>query len=578
VKSRVNFSNKRGIVVIGQRFKQYEILSELGRGAMGCVYLARDDQGKQSALKVILPEALELAEDADVIRKRFLREARLSAQCKSPNVVDVFDFGLHDKTLYMSCEVVTGGSLEDLLKKQQRIHERELLEISRGIVKGLVSMDEERLIHRDIKPANILLTAEGQVKIADLGLARSTRNDHSLLTKKGQILGTPLYMAPEIISALPIVDIRCDLYSLGTMMFHCLTGKPPFLAKKLAALFKKHLREPIPDPRTLLTGASQETSELVMALMAKEARNRPGNPVQVLESIEKIILAVAPAKGSPVSLAATVIEKQTASALTGQETGANLNYDPNESLSGLKTHVGQMKQITELELGGSPAQAQSSAVLKFEGPQGSFTLFVLAATSATFGRNTGVEGQFCLRLRPGAQFEDHNMKISGKHLSIEARANGAVVKDLGSTHGSQFQGQGLRANAALKIVQPSLLNIAEVIDLEIRPFMSKQKLTIKTLPPPNSELPAIQVGRIKNSDNHSYAILPGLAFLKLDALKGPLIDAQGPILLMNVRNRLFIASRLASGFSPARPLVQGLNASFPPFQLSTVQFQDNLMK
>ncbi|HUG78496.1 MAG TPA: serine/threonine-protein kinase [Burkholderiales bacterium] len=198
---------------------RYKILGELGRGAMGIVYRARDPAlDRVVALKTII-----LSDEADgraEYHKRFFLEAKAAGKLTHPNIVTTYDFGEHDGLAYLAMELLEGTDLRERLQ-QGAMSPIEALEIAQQVAEGLGFAHERGIVHRDIKPGNIMLLDRGQAKIMDFGLARMRAADHK--TSTGMVLGTPKYMSPEQVAGQP-VDHRSDLFSLGVVLYEMLTG------------------------------------------------------------------------------------------------------------------------------------------------------------------------------------------------------------------------------------------------------------------------------------------------------------------------------------------------------------------
>jgi len=210
---------------IAQHFPQLEILECLGRGGMGVVYRARQPQlNRLVALKILAPEKEKGAEFAE----RFAREARALARLSHQNIVTIYDFGKLDGLYYLLMEHVDGVSLRQLLQAKQ-ITPEEALAIVPRICEALQYAHEHGVVHRDIKPENILLNREGQVKIADFGIAKVTGAGlgQPTITREQQVIGTAPYMAPEQVEHPERVDHRADIYSLGVVFYEMLTGELP---------------------------------------------------------------------------------------------------------------------------------------------------------------------------------------------------------------------------------------------------------------------------------------------------------------------------------------------------------------
>jgi len=219
-----------------QQIGRYEVEGEVGRGAMGVVYLARDPRvRRQLAVKTYqLPSGLTAAR-ASEFRERFLREAQTAGAIDHPSLVTIYDAGEDPRSgiPFIAMEYVPGRNLRDLLDEQEVLPLHEACAMARGLAGGLHAAHAAGIIHRDIKPANILIReGDGVAKLADFGVARSTASE---LTSTGQSLGSPAYMSPEQIRG-KTVDARSDLFSLGTVLYESLCGQRPFTGDDLTAL------------------------------------------------------------------------------------------------------------------------------------------------------------------------------------------------------------------------------------------------------------------------------------------------------------------------------------------------------
>jgi len=204
---------------------RYEIESELGRGAMGVVYLARDPQLHRRVALKTFPAHEGLSRDQQQeFRERFVREARAAAGLAHPGVVTVHDVGEHDGVPFFTMEYVPGSTLEQLLRSGP-IDAEPAFSIAERVVEALCAAHEAGIVHRDVKPANILVRASDRaVKVADFGVARIAASD---LTRSGSWIGSPAYMSPEQIRGQE-VDARSDLFSLAVILYEMLCGKRPF--------------------------------------------------------------------------------------------------------------------------------------------------------------------------------------------------------------------------------------------------------------------------------------------------------------------------------------------------------------
>jgi len=263
------------------RIGGFELLVTLGKGGMGTVFKARQvSMDRVVALKVLPPN---LAKNQDFVQ-RFLREARSAAKLNHPNIVQGFDVGEADGVYYFAMEFVDGPTLKDLIKREGRIEERKALNILGGVARALEHAHKHGLIHRDIKPDNVMISRDGVVKLADLGLARSTGKVDTV-TIEGVTVGTPHYMAPEQVRGQADLDTRCDIYALGATLYHMATGAFPFEGPNAAAIMAKHLAEEPPSPKEKNPQLSRPTCDLILRMMAKDPADRPQTPTDLLGEI-----------------------------------------------------------------------------------------------------------------------------------------------------------------------------------------------------------------------------------------------------------------------------------------------------
>ncbi len=281
------------------RLGPYRVIKVLGKGGMGVVFRAEDPQlQRHIALKVMRSR---MASD-QASRERFLREARAAAQIEHDHIIAVYHVGEDHGVPYLAMPLLQGETLESRLEKERVLPIPEALRIGREIAAGLAAAHARGLIHRDIKPSNIWLEAgSGRVKILDFGLTRLAQ-ENVQLTKAGYILGTPSYMAPEQVQSGNPVDGRCDLYSLGVVLYRMTTGRLPFVQDDLMSLLAAVASEQPKSPRSLNPAVPPALDDLILRLLAKKASDRPDSAEAVVESIRGIesgqTLASTPAQRS----------------------------------------------------------------------------------------------------------------------------------------------------------------------------------------------------------------------------------------------------------------------------------------
>ncbi|MFN8607199.1 MAG: protein kinase [Vulcanimicrobiota bacterium] len=263
----------------------FEIMGPIGKGAMGNVYRARDKHLHRSvALKVLNSQ---LFNDPEFM-ERFLREARSIAQLEHPNVVRLYEFGLHEGVHFMAMELLPGGSLGDQLTAGKIFGESEALLLAMGAAAGLGAAHAAGIVHRDVKPDNLMLTDSAQVKIVDLGIARRDQ-DESSLTQAGSYVGTPDYVSPEQIQGVKDINGQADIYSLGITLYHMVTGKTPYGGGTMRKCIMGHLKEPLPDPRQLSPNLSEGFVQLLNSMTAKERSQRPPDMRAVRRQLKGLI-------------------------------------------------------------------------------------------------------------------------------------------------------------------------------------------------------------------------------------------------------------------------------------------------
>jgi len=260
-------------MVVGDR---YRVQRELGRGAMGEVYLGTDERlGREVALKALPPS---IGHDATLV-ERFHEEARALAQFNNAHIVQVFDLMEAQGRLWMAMEVVHGGTLDALLQRHDGgLPVDQAIEIGEQLAGAMAYAHARGIVHRDFKPDNVLMTDEGTVKVADFGIAKRARS--SKLTQAGAILGTPAYMSPEQATGMVATEAS-DIYSLGATLFEMLTGEPPFDADDVMQLILKHVSEPPVPPSIHAPAIPAELDALVLQMLAKEAHERPASMEEV---------------------------------------------------------------------------------------------------------------------------------------------------------------------------------------------------------------------------------------------------------------------------------------------------------
>jgi serine/threonine protein kinase len=284
---------------------RYLLEKRLGRGAMGQVYRARDQNlvTRSVAVKTVRPDILsdEMLQEGEAIA-RFEREARAAASIRHPNVVDVTDFGKSPEgVFFLVMEYVDGESLYQLLRREGTLDLLRTVTILGQVVAGVEAAHDKGILHRDLKPANIFIMqrvrrtgsssgGDGFVKVGDFGLAKiihadKTESNSASGPESRGLIGTPEYMAPEQMQTGVQLDARADIYALGAIAYHMLGGRPPFIGD-LAQLVAQKLMQSAPSLLSLRTDISSEVDKVILQALAREASERPENASEWFDQLE----------------------------------------------------------------------------------------------------------------------------------------------------------------------------------------------------------------------------------------------------------------------------------------------------
>jgi eukaryotic-like serine/threonine-protein kinase len=263
---------------------RYAVLERVGAGGMAEVYAARDELlDRQVAVKVL---SAHLAADPSFVA-RFRREAQSAANLNHPNIVSLFDYGADNGTYFIVMEYIAGRSVADLLAESGSLLPERAAEIASDVAGALHRAHLAGIVHRDIKPGNIMLTAGGETKVTDFGIARAIAgDDDQSRTQTGVVIGTASYLSPEQAQGNP-VDARSDVYALGVVLYEMLTGRPPFEGDSPLAIAYKHVREdPVP-PSSLNPDVPAELDSIVMKALAKNPDNRYASAQEMQEDLDR---------------------------------------------------------------------------------------------------------------------------------------------------------------------------------------------------------------------------------------------------------------------------------------------------
>jgi serine/threonine protein kinase len=253
----------------GAKLGNWILDREIGRGGMGCVYLAHEDGSTRCAAVKVL--AGELTTHPGAVQ-RFQREIDVLGQLDHPNIVHFFESGTHEGFLYFVMEYVEGRDCADVLNDQQRLGWPQVLDMAVQVCAALKHAHDRGVIHRDVKPSNLILAHDGQVKLTDFGVAHLFAAKH--LTRTGAVVGTAEYLSPEQAEGKSATK-RSDLYSLGCVLYTLLTGRTPFVGLNVLDLLHKHRYAQFDAPGTLVPEIPADFDEVICNLLEKEADKRP---------------------------------------------------------------------------------------------------------------------------------------------------------------------------------------------------------------------------------------------------------------------------------------------------------------
>ena len=249
---------------------RYNIIGELGQGAMGTVYKAVDPLiDRIVAIKTI---NLSLAlDEKDEYESRFYQEAKAAGRLSHPNIVTIYDVGKSGEIAYIAMEFLQGRELRDMLNDGKRMPVEQVINVVAQVAQGLAYAHEHGIVHRDVKPSNIMIVRDGHVKFTDFGIARMA--SAAVRTQTGMVLGSPKYMSPEQVVG-KLTDQRSDIFSLGVMLYEMLTGQAPFAGENVNAIMYQTLNSVPPPPSSLSPNVPEMLNFIVAKALAKKLEHR----------------------------------------------------------------------------------------------------------------------------------------------------------------------------------------------------------------------------------------------------------------------------------------------------------------
>ncbi len=299
----------------GTEIAGFVLDKKIGSGGMGEVWLAHQSaMAREVAIKILYPHLM----DDPTFLERFLKEVRISAKLDHPNIITAHDAGEFEGIYYLALSYVDGVELQDKLDDIKIFEEDEALKITRSIADALkYAWEDFNILHRDIKPSNIMIDSKNRAKLMDMGISKSTAEDHSL-TMTGAMVGTPYFMSPEQALGDKNIDFRADVYSLGATLYNLVAGSPPYEASTAMAIINKHMNADFPPIKEKNKKISLECENLLRIMLAKRKENRQSSWDDVIQDIDLVLNKKAPktslpneSKDAEKSIAETSVKSQS---------------------------------------------------------------------------------------------------------------------------------------------------------------------------------------------------------------------------------------------------------------------------
>jgi serine/threonine-protein kinase len=337
---------------IGTVIAGYRIEERIGRGGMGVVYRAEHlNLRRRAAIKIIAPDLAE----SEGFRERFTREARIAAALQHPNIVTVYDAGELEGLLYLAMQYIQGSDLSAVLRTEHRLRPYRAVDVCRQVASALDAAHAMGLIHRDVKPANVLI--EGRTAfLTDFGLTKRLDGEHTQLTRAGDVVGTIHYVAPEQIEGSP-VSARTDVYSLGCLLYHCLTGQVPFTRDTDVAVIYAHLSEDPPRITALRPELPEGLDGVIAKALDKSPDRRFPSCGDLISAARAVIDAAGPLADTSAPRPSTTSGEPMGSAVAEMRDAAAAARRPRVLLAGLdagtravaRVALGQRVDVLEAE-------------------------------------------------------------------------------------------------------------------------------------------------------------------------------------------------------------------------------------
>jgi serine/threonine protein kinase len=454
-------------------FGLYRPLAHLATGGMGNVWLT---SGPDQQLMVVKSMRRDLS-GAEELHARFAREQKFMQEINHPGVVRCLGGGEVDGTPYMVLEFVPWDDLKELAEGRG-LPESLALTIIHHIAGALSEAHRRQLVHRDLKPANLFANTDGQAKLADFGIARSTAQTSTVLTMQGALVGSPAYMSPEQVVGASSIDIRSDLYALGAVLFFALTGRECYQGR-FQEVLHAHRTAPVPDVRAVKPGVSPGTAAIISRCMAKKPEERFADPTALLAAVDAALAALGQKPGAVVadqhlaprppatpSPDAQATETMLGRMLTGggyqkRDSYAELVKVPTPT--GFKPITANDETVVAPGSHGTPAPGERldggldgalvSPWVTLAGGTGGETerlLMLFAKPKLLLGKLREPPVDICLRNYPTTTFKDDCLKVSRQHfqLGYDVVRAAMLIEDIGSGNGTNLDGTALGAKTA----------------------------------------------------------------------------------------------------------------------------------
>ena len=279
-----------------QRIQGYRIIRKLGSGAMATVFLAQQESLDRPVAIKVLPK--KFSENEDFI-ERFYKEGRAAAQLNDANIVQAYDVGKSGEYHYFVMEYVDGETVYEKIVDKKKLSQEEALPIIRQVAQALKHAHAVGFIHRDIKPKNIMIAKNGDVKLADLGLARALNDLEAAEAEAGRAYGTPYYISPEQIRGKKNITPAADIYGLGATLYHMVTGNVPFPGKNPSDVMHRHLKQELVPPDHINPSLSAGFSQIIEMMMAKDIPQRYQNASDLIEDLDIVASGGSPQFAQP---------------------------------------------------------------------------------------------------------------------------------------------------------------------------------------------------------------------------------------------------------------------------------------